>query len=147
MESLNGMVRSNQTKVLNNPIIFFDDNCNLCNRFVRLLIKLDKKRILRYSYFHSQITNKIPELKEYLIPPYQTVVLFAEQKIYIKSDALIKVINYFNYPWKIFSVLKYIPRKYRDWFYELIANNRYKIFGRQDNCPVYQVDYSELFLN
>jgi hypothetical protein len=34
------------------------------------------------------------------------------------------------------SMLRFVPRKLREWGYGVVARNRYRIFGRYDSCPV-----------
>lgn len=122
---------------MNNPIIFFDGNCNLCNRFIRLLLKLDKNKVFRFISLKSESAAQIPALKNYLIPPYQTVILYKDNRVITRSDAVIEIINLLNYPWKFFRIIKFLPKKMRDWFYELVSQNRYKIFGRSESCVLF----------
>lgn len=121
---------------MNNPIIFFDGNCNLCNGFIRLLLKLDKKKIFRYLTLNSENLERLPQLKDYLISPIQTVILYHKNNLFTQSDAVIEIIRNLNYPWKFFTIIKFVPKKLRDWFYQIISRNRYKIFGRSDNCEL-----------
>ncbi|NMB81613.1 MAG: DUF393 domain-containing protein [Ignavibacteria bacterium] len=126
---------------MNKPIIFFDGNCNLCNGFVRFLIRIDKKKIFRYLSLNSKTALQLPQLKEYLIPPFQTVILYQKNNLFTQSDAVIEIISQLNYPWKFFWIITFIPKKIRDWFYKIISRNRYKIFGRNDNCELWDESF------
>lgn len=131
---------------MNNPVIFFDGECNLCNGFVRLLIKLDKRKIFRYASLQSQVVKVFPMVGNYVSLPYQSVIVYSDGKIYFKTDAIFFIINNLNHPWKILILFKFLPKKFLDWIYDIIAHNRGKLFGRNDKCPVFNEKYDELFI-
>ena len=56
--------------------------------------------------------------------------------LYIKSDAVLKILKEIGGFWKLFYLLIIIPKSFRDWVYELIARNRYQIFGKRDQCMI-----------
>jgi len=126
---------------MNNPIIFFDGNCNLCNGFIRLLIKLDRKKVFHYLSIKSQTAAQLPQLKNYLIPPYQTVIFYKDNLLFTQSDAVIEILNYLNYPWKILSIIRFIPKKIRDYIYDLISQNRYRVFGQNNSCEIWDESF------
>ena len=48
------------TKMTNN-IIFYDGYCVVCSRFIRFLIKIDRKKIYSFANISSKISDKISE--------------------------------------------------------------------------------------
>lgn len=117
-------------------VILFDGVCNYCIWWVNLLIKLDKKDNFRFLPIQSE------KGKELIIPfnlseeKTESVLLIEDGKIFSKSSALFNIIMKFPFYWRFFVVFKIIPRPVRDWFYDLFAKNRYKIFGRKNVCIV-----------
>lgn len=130
---------------MKNPVIFFDGVCNLCNWFVRVLIKFDKKRILRYSNLQSGFAKSIESLKPFISEPFESVIFYTGDNIYKKSDAVIEIFKLLPLPWKYFGIIRLLPKWLRDKFYELIAQKRYRIFGRKNRCLLPDTDIKNLF--
>jgi len=132
----------------NKLIVLFDGVCNLCNGTVMFLIKRDKKNRLRFASLQSDIAkSKLKELNfefdsEYL----KSIVIIDNGKVKTKSDAVIKIVQQLGGLWSLVIILKIIPRFIRDWFYELIAKNRYKYFGKQETCMVPTEEMKAKFL-
>lgn len=117
-------------------IIFFDGICYLCNSIVNFLIKIDSKDKLRFSPIQSKFSHKnfltsYPELEH-----YDSILLQKNQKVFVKSDAVIEIIKELRWYWRIFLVGKIIPRKLRDMIYDYVAENRYGWFGKKDECMI-----------
>ena len=115
--------------------IFFDGVCNLCNGFVDWLIKHDQKNIFQFASLQSEFAaKKLPaDIRNSLT---SVVLLDVDGKIYIESEAIIKILSYLDgYVWMGF-VLKMLPRILRNFGYRLVAKYRYKIFGIRKSCRV-----------
>lgn len=117
-----------------NAIIFFDGICRLCNGFVRFLIKRDKKKKFKYVSIQSKVGQLI--LSERNIPDPDSVVLFYKNSFYFKFDAIIEIARLLSFPWSYFRVIKFIPKKWRDYGYDFVAKNRFKWFGKLDSCEI-----------
>ena len=65
-----------------------------------------------------------------------TFVLIADGKAYVTSDAAIRLSRYFRRAWKPLGIIKIIPRRIRDWAYDVVARKRYRWFGRLNSCMV-----------
>ena len=127
-------------------IILFDGVCNLCNGFVQFVIKQDTKAKFKFCSLQSETAKKI--LSDYHLNPDQlnSVVLIANQKIYTKSDAALKIAQLLGGVWLATSVLFIIPKFLRDSFYNLIAKNRYRWFGKSDTCMLPSHDMRSRFM-
>ena len=119
-------------------IVFFDGVCNLCNKSVDFLIKADRKRVLKYAPLQS--AKKTLKSKD-------SIVFLSEGQEYQKSKAILKILSklggFYKFIGAVFSI---IPSFILDVFYDLIAKNRYKIFGRKDNCRLPTKEELELFI-
>jgi predicted DCC family thiol-disulfide oxidoreductase YuxK len=129
-----------------NRVILFDGVCKLCNGWSRFVIHTDKKRRYRLATVQSDIGQKI--LSHFGLPTdhFDTMVYIENEKLYIKSSAFLKAISGFPLPYKLLAVFWIIPAPIRDWLYDLIAQNRYKIFGRYEQCMLPTADHLERFL-
>jgi predicted DCC family thiol-disulfide oxidoreductase YuxK len=74
-------------------------------------------------------------------------LLFIENgKLFTKSDAVIRISRHLPFPWNLFRFSGILPRGLRDKMYELIARNRYRIFGKAKTCPVLKTEDAQRFL-
>jgi predicted DCC family thiol-disulfide oxidoreductase YuxK len=67
---------------------------------------------------------------------FDSIVLISGVKVYLKSEAVIKILDTIGGPWRLFKIGFLLPRPARDRIYDIIARNRYRIFGKQDQYPV-----------
>lgn len=57
-------------------------------------------------------------------------------RIWMNSDAVLHLWSGLGWPWKASLIFKLIPRVLRDPIYKMIACNRYKWFGKREECWV-----------
>lgn len=110
-------------------IIFFDDNCLICNSFVRLLIKLDKKDQL---YFASLKSGTAEERLGDRFSQIDSVIYSKNNREYLYSDAVIEILLDLNVKVKF---LKLIPKKIRDGLYHFVARNRHRLKKQKCELP------------
>lgn len=131
----------------NKSIVFFDGICNYCNWFIRFLIKNDSKENLRFSSLQSNFAKRVAEDKN-LENNLTTIIFIEDEKIYKKSDAIIRIFLSTNSKLKIFGFLISIfPRFFRNFFYEFFAKRRYSIFGKKEKCMIPEKNISHLFID
>lgn len=126
----------------NKNIIFFDGECHLCNGFVDFLINKDKGRHLYYAPLQGTTAQQYlaPEiLKKDLSNTHsndylKTIMFHTKGEILQKSDAIFAIINILGGVYSPLLIFKIVPKFIRDFFYDLIANNRYKLFGQREFC-------------
>ena len=132
---------------MNNPdnIIFFDGICNLCNYSVNLLIRMDHKKVLKYSSLQGEFAKKKLGLEFEDIN--KGVVFFKDGKTYVKSEAVVKILLKLGNPYKaIGKVLSLFSYRFLNVFYDFIAKNRYRLFGRTESCRVPTKKEADLFI-
>ncbi len=118
--------------VAGQKIILFDDHCILCNGTVQWILKYDKKAVFTFSSLQSKQAKKI--LSHFKQNEYtNSVLLIDNEKLYSRSTAALRIVRAIPY-FKIFYILIIIPRAIRDLGYNWIARNRYKWFGKTENC-------------
>ena len=114
--------------------ILFDGVCNLCSGFVVFTIKRDPDAKFKFASLQSNEGGNFQ--KEFGINPdnIKTIVLVENDNYYIKSDAVLRIFKHLDGMWFILYYLIYIPRPIRNFVYDLVANNRYRWFGKKDVC-------------
>ncbi|KMK69831.1 hypothetical protein ACJ64_14320 [Bacillus safensis] len=127
-------------------LILFDGVCNVCSGAVQFVIKRDPKERMMFASLQSDTGQRI--LKENGLPleEFNSFIYIEKGPLYevnrhLKSRAHLKGI----YRWSF--LLLAIPRPIRDWFYELIAKNRYKWFGQKTSCMMPTPDIQKRFLS
>jgi predicted DCC family thiol-disulfide oxidoreductase YuxK len=128
------------------PLILFDGVCNYCNTMVNFIIRRDKKKIFRFAPLQSEAARNI--LQRFHLPQnnFDSFMLFENNKIYQRSDAALRLYNKLPWYWKWTQVFWIIPKFIRDGVYNVIARNRYKWFGKKDQCMVPAPGVKERFL-
>lgn len=128
------------------PILFYDGYCYLCSSTIRLLIRFDMKKKLRFiSLQKGLMTPKINKI----IGIYninESIIFLSNGKIHTKSNAIIKVIKTLGGAYKLISIFYILPRPIRDFIYDFIAKYRYRIFGKRDNCHLPKAEFTDRFL-
>lgn len=115
-------------------ILLFDGVCNLCDGLVQYVIKHDKKDIFRFDSLQSE--NGMAILKHLGVDPNKMdsmVVYVPGKAYYVQSDAALEIGKHVG--WKIAAVLAQVfPKSLRDSVYRYVARNRYKWYGKKDQC-------------
>jgi predicted DCC family thiol-disulfide oxidoreductase YuxK len=116
-------------------IILFDGICNLCNNTVSFLIKHDKNNIFKFAASQSNAGESI--IRQYsLWDEGKSVIFIKDGIVFYKSDAIIEIAKQINGWPHIFKHACLFPKFLRDGIYNLIATNRYTLFGRKETCMV-----------
>jgi len=127
-------------------IIMFDGVCKLCNGWSRFIIRFDKRNKFKLCAVQSDEGQAILKWFGYPTDHFETMLLVQGDKILEKSNSFLAILVQLPFPWRFAGVLKIFPARFRDWFYDLVAINRYKIFGKYDVCILATADHEKRFL-
>lgn len=134
----------NYTK--NKTLILFDGLCNLCNGSVNFILKRDKPGKFKYASLQSDIGIELCKQHNIDTNIVNSIVLIKNDKIYIKSNAVLEILKDMPIGWRVFRIGIILPKFIRDWLYDIIAKHRYRIFGKKDECPIPSEDVQDRFL-
>jgi predicted DCC family thiol-disulfide oxidoreductase YuxK len=134
------------------PIVLYDGVCGLCNRLVQFLLKRDRHDRLRFASLQSDFAAAI--LKRhgkdpldldtfYLVQDYDT----ANETLLARSDAILSLGPQLGGIWSLAPVGKVLPRFLRDWGYNQVARNRYRVWGKYDTCMMPDPRHRRKFLD
>ncbi len=129
-----------------NPIILFDGVCNFCNGAIKFIIKRDKKRVFRFAPLQSEKGQQLLKLYQLSAADMDSFVLIYQGKAYKKTTAALKVASILGGVWKTSGIFFVLPPFARDWVYNIIANNRYRWFGKKEACMIPTPEIRSLFL-
>jgi predicted DCC family thiol-disulfide oxidoreductase YuxK len=129
---------------LKNPIVIFDGVCNLCNGAVQVIIKYDKNQALRFASFQSaEIADFLNSKNIKSIDP-ETILFLKEGQIFDKSKAVYEILGFLP-NLKFLRVLFFLPETLNNKIYDFIARNRYRFFGKKDECMLPNESQKKLF--
>ncbi|THE65699.1 thiol-disulfide oxidoreductase DCC family protein [Salinadaptatus halalkaliphilus] len=129
------------------PIVLFDGVCNLCTGFVQFLIPRDPEGRFHFASLQSDIGDQLLERHDLERHGLDSIVLIEGDDIYVKSAAVVRIASILGGIYALARPLAYLPRRLRDWGYDIVAANRYRIFGQKDQCMMPSEDVQSRFLD
>jgi predicted DCC family thiol-disulfide oxidoreductase YuxK len=127
-------------------ILLFDGFCNLCTQSVRFILKRDRGRAFRFASIQSGRGGELYRACGFDPKTIETFVLIEGGRSFFKSDAAIRVAGRLSGLWPLLALLDVIPKSARDWGYDVVARNRYRWFGKTDQCMVPTDDDYDRFI-
>jgi predicted DCC family thiol-disulfide oxidoreductase YuxK len=128
-------------------IIIFDGVCNLCNSSINYIIDNDKNDIFRFVSLQSDLGIALQNYLGIEIDNIDSIILYnPNEAYYLRSTAALKIMKEFSGLWKLSTIAFLLPRIFRDKIYDFIASNRYKWFGKEDNCRIITPELKSKFL-
>jgi|TARA_R100000789_G_scaffold85042_1_gene80794 predicted DCC family thiol-disulfide oxidoreductase YuxK len=128
-------------------VILFDGYCNMCNSFVQRVIKHDKKNIFLFAAISSNTGKQIIDYLNIDTNKIDAVILYEPNVAYeVKSTAALSIMKEFGGLWYATQVLNIFPEAIRNYIYDYIAKNRYKWFGKKNNCMIPTPELKSKFL-
>lgn len=127
-------------------IILFDGVCNLCNSSVNFIIDHDTKNEFRFTSLQSDTGIELLKKFNLIDKNIDSVILIENDKAYVKSDAALKIAKTLGGYYKLIYVFIILPAFFRNFFYDIIAKNRYKWFGKKDSCRIPTPELRSKFL-
>ncbi|MBS4058811.1 MAG: DUF393 domain-containing protein [Bacteroidetes bacterium] len=118
------------------PVLFFDGDCNLCNKSVRFVMRHERYPIIVFASLQSAYASKLLNGVHAVSPLPDSIVLLENDKILIRSDAALRIAILMGGWTKVFAIFYVIPRFLRDMVYNFIAANRKKVFGTSEYCAL-----------
>ncbi len=117
-------------------LVLFDGVCNLCNQSVDFIIRRDPKAKFKFASLQSDLGQSL--LQKHGLPSdyKQSVLLLEKDKLYEKSSAALRIARELKGGWPLLYGFIVIPKFIRNFVYNLIARNRYRLFGKKDTCRI-----------
>jgi predicted DCC family thiol-disulfide oxidoreductase YuxK len=119
-------------------IVLFDATCKLCNNVVRFITGYDSRKRFCFIPLESERAAEYLKLYKGGTPQGGTMMLFTGEKVYVKSDAVFRILKSLDGLWPLLYVFLIVPRFIRDPVYDIVSKYRYKWFGPCTDCPEYR---------
>lgn len=115
-------------------IILFDGVCTLCNSLVKFIIKRDNRKQFKFAPLQSEKGKSLLHKFQIISEFPDTIVYIKNDRCYLKSDAVLRVLIDLGGVWRLFFIFKIIPIMILNILYDCIAKFRYQIFGKESVC-------------
>ena len=133
-------------EVPRNPIVLFDGVCNFCSSVVRFTISKDPSGIFRFASLQSNAGQMFLNRFGLSTDDFDSFVLIEGPRFFLRSTAVLRLCKKLNGLWPLLYLLIIIPRPVRDFVYNIVAENRYKWFGKRQECFVPSTEIRNRFL-
>lgn len=127
-------------------VLLIDGECHLCHWITRFVLKRDKINRFKFASLQSEAGIYLLQQGGMPIDDMDTFIMIQGNQYYIKSEAALHVFRHFSGLWPLLYVGILVPRFIRDWIYDRIAGNRYRLFGRSEACLLITPDLRSRFL-
>ncbi len=130
----------------NKSLLLFDGVCNLCNSSVQFILLRDKKDRFRFASLQSDYGQNL--LREHNLPTetFNSLVLVENGKVFKKSTAALRIASKLKGLWPLLFAFIIIPPFIRNFVYDIIAKNRYRWFGKKEECMLPRPEWKQKFL-
>ena len=133
-------------------LLLYDGVCGLCDVLVQAVIARDRPGVFHFASLQSAVarvaldrfgSNPDDLNTLYVVTNYRS----AAPGQLTKGRAALFVMTALGWPWKAAGLLSVLPDRVLDGTYDLVARNRYRIFGRYDRCLVPRPEYRSRFID
>lgn len=137
-----------QTSAEGKSIVLIDGVCHLCQGLVRFIIPRDPEARFMFASLQSEIAQKLVQSNGVILEngSLSTVVVIENGKYYTESAAVLRIARGLRLPWSAAYVFIWVPSPLRNVLYRLVARNRYRWFGRDEQCLLPTPDIRRRFL-
>jgi predicted DCC family thiol-disulfide oxidoreductase YuxK len=116
------------------PVMVFDGVCVFCSRSVAFILRHERKPLIRFVAIQSAEGRSLA-LRHGVDPDDPDSFLFIENGVaHPKSGGIIALARHLKAPGNALTTLAFLPRSLRDWLYDRVARNRYRLFGKRVSC-------------
>ena len=128
-------------------IVLFDGVCNLCEASIQFIIKHDKNDIFRFVAIQSDLGKEILNYIKIDISKIDSIILYEPGiAYYYKAEAALRIAKNLGGILTLVSVFRFLPNSITNLVYDFIAKNRYKWYGKKDDCLIPTPDLKAKFL-
>jgi predicted DCC family thiol-disulfide oxidoreductase YuxK len=132
-------------------LVLYDGVCGLCSSLLQLLVTHDRRGVFAFASLQSAIGRAVVEglggdptelTSFYVLANCRT----RHSRIFAGSQAALFVAGQLGWPWKAAVIARILPTALLDRAYNAIARNRYRVFGRFDQCLAPRPEFRGRFI-
>jgi predicted DCC family thiol-disulfide oxidoreductase YuxK len=134
------------------PVLLYDGECGVCDKSVQMILKHDRRKVMRFAALQSNYGREVVARHSSLSNVDSLILVEPAderrgEQIFIRSTAVLRIVAYLGGLWKLLLIGYLIPRPIRDFMYDVVARNRYRILGAPDACMLPSPEVRARFLD
>ena len=132
------------------PVVLYDGVCGFCNKTVQTIIRHDRRGELRFAALQSDFGRAVIGRHPELAGVDSVVFVDREgggERVFVRSAAALRLASHLGGLWKLLLAFRVVPAPARDFFYDLFARYRYRLFGKYDTCMLPPPEIRSRFLD
>lgn len=110
-------------------------------------MKRDKKEQFLFASLQSDYAKENLPKELSSNSALQSIVLKEKDTIKTKSSAALTIAKRLSGLWSMLYIFIIVPKFLRDWVYDIIAKNRYRWFGKKDQCMIPSSEWKDRFID
>ena len=116
------------------PVWLFDGVCVLCSRAVLFTLKHERTPLIRFVAIQSEKGRALAAQHGVDADNPDSFLFVVNNRALVKTEAVIALAEHLKAPWSWAKAMRILPLVLRDWFYDRVAQNRYRFFGKRETC-------------
>ena len=133
-------------------LLLYDGVCGLCNRLIQFLLTHDRRGAFAFASLQSRTGSAVVErlggdpaalASFYVVTNFRT----DDSRTLARSKAALFVAGQLGWPWKAALIARVLPAAVLDRAYDVIARNRYRVFGRFEQCLAPRPEFRGRFVD
>jgi predicted DCC family thiol-disulfide oxidoreductase YuxK len=136
------------------PVLFFDGECGLCNRLVRLLLRVDRGGRLHFAPLQGATAQHY--LRTHGLPPtdFDTIIYVPDWSRRDRPEYLVRTAGVIaalratgaGFARVLAALIALFPARIRDAGYRAVGHWRYRFFGPWRSRPLARAEWARRFL-
>jgi predicted DCC family thiol-disulfide oxidoreductase YuxK len=128
------------------PIVIFDGQCVLCSGSAQVILRHDTRG--HFRLLAAQTPLGLALYVHYGLDPrdYETMILIADGVATFRAEAGIRIAQGLGLPWSLVAGVRILPPSWRDRLYDVLARNRFRMFGRREACYMPDPRHADRFV-
>lgn len=136
-----------RAQIAGHDVIVFDGVCVLCGGFFRFMERRDRNRRFRFVLAQSELGAALYKALDLNPSEFETNLVIVDGRIHTHLDAFAQAMGVLGGGWRLLRLLSYLPKALKHPVYNLIARNRYRLFGKTETCLVPDARMKDRFLS
>jgi predicted DCC family thiol-disulfide oxidoreductase YuxK len=131
-------------------VLLYDGACGLCAEAVQIILRDDRRGLLRFAPLDGEFAAGVR--RRHALEAADSIVWVEPahgqraERVFIRSDAALRVAGYLGGVWRTALVGWLLPRPLRDALYDVVARHRHNLISRAERCLVPSPDARARFL-
>ena len=133
-------------------LVLYDGVCGLCSRLVQFLLEHDRRAVFTFASLQSAVGRGM--VQRFGGDPNELGSFYVladnrgeKPQMFSRSSAALFVSGELGWPWKMAGLMRVLPTSILDHVYNVVARNRYRVFGRYEQCLTPRPEFRDRFVD